>query len=145
MNLKEVITKIRTESLSNHERGALFEKIAKVFFQQDPRYKDRFSKVWQWNEWPDRDGQDTGIDLVAKERESGDLWAIQCKFYEPHHYLSKTDIDSFLAASGKKHFSYRLIVSTTDNWSENASKALIRQHIPCQRIGVAELAESPIE
>ena len=66
MNFKEAIAKIRKESLSNRERGDCFEKIAKTFFQQDPHFKDLFAKVWQWHEWPDRDGQDTDIDLVAQ-------------------------------------------------------------------------------
>ena len=156
MNFKEAIAKIRKESLSNRERGDCFEKIAKTFFQQDPHFKDLFAKVWQWHEWPDRDGQDTGIDLVAQERNTGNLWAIQCKFYEPFHYLQKDDIDSFLSdsgksfpdgsgKSGKKHFSHRLILSTTDKWSSNAEKAIIGQVIPCQRIGVDTLAESPVE
>ncbi len=156
MNFKEAIAKIRKESLSNRERGDCFEKIAKTFFQQDPHFKDLFAKVWQWHEWPDRDGQDTGIDLVAQERNTGNLWAIQCKFYEPFHYLQKDDIDSFLSdsgksfpdgsgKSGKKHFSHRLILSTTDKWSSHAEKAIIGQVIPCQRIGVDTLAESPVE
>ena len=156
MNFKEAIAKIRKESLSNRERGDCFEKIAKTFFQQDPHFKDLFVKVWQWHEWPDRDGQDTGIDLVAQERNTGNLWAIQCKFYEPFHYLQKDDIDSFLSdsgksfpdgssKSGKKHFSHRLILYTTDKWSSNAEKAIIGQVIPCQRIGVDTLAASPVE
>ena len=38
----------------------------------DPQYADLFSDVWLWSEWPDRWGPDTGIDLVARERASGD-------------------------------------------------------------------------
>ena len=40
-----------------------------------------------WDEWPGRDGQDTGIDLVAEERDGG-LCAIQCKFFDPHRRLA---------------------------------------------------------
>ncbi len=152
MNLQEATAQIREQSLSNRERGDCFERIAKTFFQQDPYYKDLFSKVWRWIEWPDRDGQDTGMDLVAQERGNGNLWAIQCKFYEPHHYLQKEDIDSFLSDSGKsfgkngkKHFSHRLILSTTDKWSSNAEKAIVGQVILCQRISVDTLAASPVE
>ena len=152
MNLQETAAGIRKTSLSNRERGDCFEKIAKTFFRQDPYYKDLFIQVWRWSEWPDRDGQDTGIDLVAQERGSDNLWAIQCKFYEPHYYLQKEDIDSFLSdsgksfgKSGKKHFSHRLIISTTDKWSSNAEKAIIGQVIPCRRISVDTLAASPVE
>ena len=49
-----------------------------------------------WTEWPERDGRlDAGIDLVALESDTGELWAIQAKFYDPSHALQKGDIDSF--------------------------------------------------
>ncbi|MGH3884789.1 MAG: hypothetical protein ACRDRC_15490, partial [Pseudonocardiaceae bacterium] len=45
-------------------------------------WSDRFSNVWLWSEWPGRHGRpDTGIELVAEERETAGLTAIQCKFY----------------------------------------------------------------
>ena len=52
----------------------------------DAVYGQLFDEVWRWLEWPDRGGKvDTGIDLVARERETGEYTAIQCKFYEPTH------------------------------------------------------------
>ena len=42
-----------------------------------------------------RRGPDHGIDLVARDRDTGAYTAIQCKFYEPTHTLAKADIDSF--------------------------------------------------
>lgn len=58
--------------------------------------------MWRWIDWPDRKGKaDTGIDLVARARYTGEITAIQCKFYEPTHTLAKADIDSFFTASGK--------------------------------------------
>ena len=92
-----------------------------------------------------RDRPDTGIDLVARERDTGAYTAIQCKFYEPTSTLSKGDIDSFFTASGKKPFTNRIIISTTDRWGKNAEAALEDQSIPVQRIGLAEIAESPID
>ncbi|TQF65314.1 N-6 DNA methylase [Rhodococcus spelaei] len=115
------------------------------YLRLDPLFADRFEQVWMWSQWPGRDGQpDTGIDLVALERETGGYCAIQCKFYEPDHYLQKPDIDSFLATSGKKPFTSRLIISTTDKWGPNANAALDGQTIPVQRIGLSYLADSPI-
>jgi predicted helicase len=38
--------------------------------------------------------------------------------------LQKADIDSFFTASGKKPFTHRIIISTTDRWSEHAEEAL---------------------
>ena len=88
---------------------------------------------------------DTGIDLVARERDTGEYTAIQCKFYEPTHTLSKGDIDSFFTASGKKPFTNRVIISTTDKWGKNAEDALDDQTTPVQRINMADIAESPID
>ena len=38
-----------------------------------------------WDEWPERDGSDTGIDLIGEERDGG-LCAIQCKFFDPYRW-----------------------------------------------------------
>ena len=44
----------------------------------------QYDQVCRWIDWPGRDGKaDTGIDLVARIRDSGEYTAIQCKFYEP--------------------------------------------------------------
>lgn len=117
-----------------------------AYFRTDPYYQDLFSDVWLWWEYPQRGNSgDIGVDLVAKERISGELWAIQCKFYHPEHTLSKSDVDSFLAASGKAEFSHRLLVSTTDRWSENLNKTLDNQKVPVHRLTVHDLANSPID
>jgi len=69
---------------------------------KDPYYANHFSNVWLWMEWPGRNNMpDTGIDLVAQERATGDFTAIQCKFLDPSRWLQKEDIDSFFTASGK--------------------------------------------
>jgi predicted helicase len=102
--------------------------------------------VCRWIDWPGRDGKgDTGIDLVARNRDTGEYTAIQCKFYEPTTTLAKGDIDSFFTASGKKPFTNRIIISTTDHWGKNAEEALENQTVQVQRIGLAEIADSPID
>ncbi|WP_024794334.1 DEAD/DEAH box helicase [Tomitella biformata] len=143
-SVHEVIEAFRTAP-SNSERGTKFEQLMVRYFQLDPTLGQQYDQVWRWMDWPGRDGKpDTGIDLVARERDTGAYTAIQCKFYEPTSTLSKGDIDSFFTASGKKPFSNRLIISTTDRWGSNAEAALADQVIPVQRIGLAEIAESPI-
>ncbi len=72
------------------------------------------------------DSRDTGIDLVAKTS-AGEYHAIQCKLYAEDYRLQKSDIDSFFTASGKKVLTHRIIVSTTNHWSEHAEDAL-RDH-----------------
>lgn len=147
--LRSILEQIREHSQSEREKGDRFEILMKAFFKTDPTWVDRFEDVWIWKEWPDLSRyqfsqQDTGIDLVAKERDGG--WcAIQCKCFDPHYNVQKSDIDSFFTLSGKKPFTARLIVSTTDKWSIHAEEALADQQIPTNRIGLADLADSRID
>lgn len=144
-SIHEVMKAFR-EAPSNSERGTKFEKLMVRYFDLDPLLSQQYDEVWRWIDWPGRKGKpDTGIDLVARERDSGEYTAIQCKFYEPTHQLRKEDIDSFFTASGKQPFTNRIIISTTDRWGPNAEDALEDQTIPVQRIGLAEIADSPID
>jgi predicted helicase len=142
----EVLDALRAHHVSNRERGTLFERLMAEYLRLDPLYANRFSEVWLWDDWPDNGGQgDTGVDLVARERDGGGYCAVQCKFYEPRHHLQKSDIDSFFTASGKAPFTSRIIVSTTDRWGRNAEQALTDQQTPVTRLGVADIATSPID
>lgn len=144
-SVHEVIEAFR-QAPSNSERGTKFEQLMVRYFELDPMLSQQYEQVWRWIDWPGRKGKpDTGIDLVARERDTGAMTAIQCKFYEPTHTLAKGDIDSFFTASGKTPFTNRVIISTTDRWGKNAEDALEGQSIPVQRIGLAEIAESPID
>ena len=151
--LESILSEFREAAQSNREMGDKFERLIANYLLTDPQYSDRLAEVWLWSEWPDRSGMDVGVDLVARERGTGDYWAIQCKFYDSDYALQKADIDSFFTASGKKFatnlgersFAHRVIISTTDKWSSNAEKALENQTIPVGRLWFKDLAESPID
>lgn len=144
--IHQILEELAEAATDHRDKGGKFERLMKAYFQADPLYVSRFSDVWLWNEWPDRKGKaDTGIDLVAQERDTGALVAIQCKFYAPSYTLQKGDIDSFFTASGKSPFASRLIVSTTDKWSKHAEDALEAQQIPCARLRVADLEDSAVD
>ncbi|WP_225724667.1 MULTISPECIES: DEAD/DEAH box helicase [unclassified Nocardia] len=144
-SVHEVIEVLR-QIPNNAERGIKFEELMVRYFQHDPLLTQQYDQVWRWKDWPGRGGKpDTGIDLVARERDSDEYTAIQCKFYDPAHQLAKEDIDSFFTASGKKPFTNRLIISTTDRWSKHAEDALEGQLIPVERLGLADIADSPID
>jgi predicted helicase len=143
--IHSLLADIRATALSEREKGDRFERLMQAYLRTDPLYAERFSAVWMWGEWPERDtGRDTGIDLVAEERDGDGYCAIQCKFYASDHRLEKADIDSFFTASGKAPFTSRLIISTTDRWGPNAEDALNNQRIPVARIGLSEIAQSPV-
>ncbi len=143
--LEDILDDYLFKSASTVERGTKFERLVKQFLVTDVQWAATFEHVWMWNEWPDHTGHDVGIDLVAQERDTQRLFAVQCKFYDPAHTLSKPDIDTFLSASGKHPFAGRLVVSTTDKWNKNAEDAIHNQQIPVQRIGLTDLLDSSID
>ncbi|WNB86450.1 DEAD/DEAH box helicase family protein [Cellulomonas sp. ATA003] len=144
--LEDILDKLYYSATDERDKGDKFERLMLQFFKTDLQWSERFADVWMWTDWPGRNGKpDTGIDLVAKDAMTGDIVAIQCKFYDPAHYLARADIDSFLAASGKQPFRQRLIVSTTDKWGKNAEDAVENQQIPVQRLRFMDLAESSID
>jgi predicted helicase len=86
--LNEVLTNIRAAAQTERDKGTAFERLVKEFLVKDALWAEKFSDVWMWSDWPERDGRgDAGIDLVALESETGELWAIQAKFYDPAHAL----------------------------------------------------------
>lgn len=151
--LESILAYYREAAQSSRDLGDSFERLVAKYLLTDPQYADRLSDVWLWSEWPDRWNVDVGIDLVARERSTGEYWAIQCKFFDPATYLQKVDIDSFFTASGKKfgtkdgqrQFSHRLIISTTDKWSKHAEEALADQVMPVSRLWFKDLANSPVD
>lgn len=151
--LNDVLRQLRELSSDQRGKGRLFERLIASFLTRDPQYSELIEHVWLWNEWPSHQGADMGIDIVAREKVTGDYWAIQCKFFDPDHTISKPDIDSFLSASGKqfntndgsRQFARRIVVSSTDKWNRNAEKAIEGQTIPVSRISLSNLAESPID
>ena len=134
------------------DQGTAFEHLMVAYFQTEPCYKELYQNVQPYGTWAaehlnelDLGGAtDAGIDLVATTF-TGEHHAIQCKNYAPDHTLQKKDIDSFFTASGKTHFSNRIIVSTTDKWSKNAEDALEGQHIPVSKITLSDLENSVID
>ena len=111
-NLIEALDRLRSEAENPFAQGRKFERLIKAALSRHPGiYGDRFQQVWLWDEWPDKDGGDIGIDLVAQERDGG-YCAIQCKFFAPTSPVPKKQIDSFLAASERRPFTARLIVNT---------------------------------
>ena len=145
---QQVLDHIRSIACSEPEKGRLFERLMKSYFLQDPIYKDRFSEVWLWSEWaqmlPDFDGSDTGIDLVAQEREGG-YCTIQCKCYAPGTRISKAHLDSFISASARDPFTARMVVDTGDEWGPNARKTLDRLKPACSVLRFGDLASRPFE
>jgi superfamily II DNA or RNA helicase len=110
-------------------RGRQFELLCRWYLQNAPEYRRRFTKVWLWKDWPEAWAADAGIDLVAEEHD-GSLWAIQAKAYGENYAIKKADVDSFLSESSRPHFSYRLLIATTDRIGSTARRTLDGQRVP---------------
>ena len=128
--------------------GAAFEDLCVAFLTHDPVQSLELREVRTFADWArerDLDQTDTGIDLVAELRDEPGFAAIQCKFRQTGKSVPKSEIDSFLAASGRPEFRRRILIDTTGRpWSKNAENTLRAQEIPVQRIGLHDLKASPI-
>ena len=151
--LTDILDTFRKTSHTEREKGNYFENLAKLYFQNEPRYKDLYINVWLWQEWRadwinaghNDPGTDTGIDLVAKTNGTDEYHAIQAKFYDSDSTIYKKQVDSFFTASGKKPFTHRLLILSTDKISHHVDTAIEGQHIPCQKITLSDLQESKID
>ncbi|MDE2974550.1 MAG: DEAD/DEAH box helicase family protein [Gemmatimonadota bacterium] len=156
---------IRSISETEAQKDRLFERLMQAYFREDPLYQERFSQVWLWKEWvphfneeearraarhpesgpPLRfDLTDTGVDLVAEERDGG--WCvIQCKCYAPGTRIAKGHLDSFVSASARDPFTSRVFVDTGDSWGPNALKTLRGLKPACIVLRFGDLASRPFD
>jgi len=152
-----VLNKYRKEAYSERDKGTKFERLMQAYLKTDPKYADRFKKVWMWSDFPskgDLGGTETGIDLIALTV-SGEYWAIQCKCFQEETVIDKPAVDSFLATSGRKFtdketlktakFSHRLWISTSNNWGINAEEAIQNQEPPVSRINLCDLESAAVD
>ena len=133
------------------DAGTRFETLIKDWLTQDQSYCDLFSKVETFEEWAsshpelEQSGKDIGIDLVATLEDDPDAFAaIQCKFYDKDAVVPKSGVDSFIAASNRDYFKQRYIITTNENWSENALTEMQNVTPPIQLVRRSMLASSRI-
>jgi predicted helicase len=147
-SLAQLLDTYRHAAVTEREKGTYFEELVVCYLRNEASYRDLYSQVWTYAEWAKSQGldaRDTGIDLVAQTAGTGEFHAIQCKLYDPSYKLQKKDIDSFFTASGKKPFAHRVIVCTTNHWSEHAEDALLGQQPPVSKIDLHDLENSQID
>ncbi|MFW7418829.1 DEAD/DEAH box helicase [Vagococcus fluvialis] len=147
MTFDELIQIARKESNEiQRDKGTTFEKIVKIYLKNEPVYKNLYSDVWLLHEVPEEYNipkKDTGVDLVARNVATGELTAIQAKFYDSKIY--KRHIDSFLAELGKNYYTDGMIVYSLDSLSVNADEAINELSKPVSQIGLSDLRNSKID
>lgn len=136
----ELVNQIDKNITNQRDRGTAFEKLAIAYLKNEPAYKNKYSDVWMLNEVPEKYGiskQDTGVDIVAKDRVTGNLTAIQAKYYKGK--VGKDKINSFIAESSKDYYTDGIIISSTDDWNRNAKKATEGLSKEISIIGLSQL------
>jgi len=150
--LQRLLAAIRSNARHETEKGRLFERLVTDYLSHEPRFRDLYVQVQPYADFVAEQGtalgltpKDKGIDLIATTH-GGELHAVQCKCYAPDHVIAKPDIDSFMAASGHRSFSSRLLVDTTRKpLGSNAEQMLLHQSIPVTRIDLDALEASAID
>lgn len=148
-SLSNVLDQMRMRSQSEFEKGEYFEKLVKVFLENDTLQGQTYDKVWLFKDWAQERGSpsnDTGIDLVARHADGSGFCAIQCKFYASDSSISKKHIDSFVSAASTKDFVSIVIVDTTlRDFSSNLKAMLDNLDKDWHRIALADLEKSRID
>lgn len=151
----KILNKFRSESFSERDKGFRFERLMQAYLKTTSVYDGLFENVWLWMEFPYHDqfgGKDIGIDIVTKTFD-GDYWAVQCKCYTEDKYITKSDVDTFLATSGKsfdvdgetKKFVQRLWISTTNKWNNTAELTIKNQTPPVARLNLIDLESDDVD
>ncbi len=148
--LQKALSTIREQASNTTELGNAFERLAKVFLENDATQTQQYSKIWHYEDWAkEHEGystKDIGIDLVAKLRDEEGYCAIQCKFYESEHPISKADLDSFISASSTNDFTRLMLIDTsTQPIGSNAQSVFDNINQDYIRIQLSELEDSRID
>ena len=155
MSIYDILAKFRQETVTERQKGDVFEKLMQRWLLSDPSYSNLFTKVWMWKDSPCTESlgkQDLGIDLVALD-DNGGYWAIQCKCYDDKTVIQKAAVDSFLANSSRQFnidnqtysFAGRLWISTTNKFGKNAEQSLENQNPPVNKVSLNTLNDSQVD
>lgn len=135
---------LQTLPEDNYGKGKYFERAIKWWLKSDAEWASAAKSVWLWDEWPDKWGMDRGIDLVFENHE-GKLFAVQVKLRKLDSQLPKSEIDSFLSESSRSIFAGRILVTTTEKFSEGARQAITAQEKPVMVIDYRRLSFSELD
>ena len=128
-NFYKTLNLIKERSKNTVEQGIAFEKLSKVYFENDDIQKQEYSKIWHYKDWARENPQfskiDIGIDLVAELRNEKGFAAIQCKFFKYDHQINKDDLDSFVSASSNDFFKRLILIDTSDQDIGANAKSMI--------------------
>lgn len=149
-SLEEALQIIRDKASNTTEQGNAFERLVKVFLENDPTQTQQYSKVWHYTDWaqdhPEYPSTDTGIDIIAEMKDDEGYCAIQCKFYQSGSAIKREGINAFLAAATSYDFTRLVLIDTTNQpIGERARKTLENLGERFTRLSLDEIDKSPID
>ena len=69
-NLDAALERTRSTAPSTTVQGRRFERMFRAALLNHPgEFRDKFTRMWLWDNWPGRDGPENGVDLVAEGRD----------------------------------------------------------------------------
>lgn len=149
-NFNKALDKIRAKSSNTVEQGTAFEKLSKIYFENDDIQKQEFNRIWHYKDWakenPSFSQTDIGIDLIGELKDDKGLAAIQCKFFKSEHQITKEDLDSFVSASSNAIFTRLILIDTSnEDLGSNAKSMIDNLNKTYQRIQKFDLENSRID
>ena len=99
------------------------------FFKKDTMYKDYFSNVWWFKDWPKRNRRDTGIDIIGQISDTGEYVGIQCKCYDDQTPLDYAGVSKFLTACKSYGISKYIYVCTSDTITSESERTINENEI----------------
>jgi len=140
-----VLATLRDLSTDQLDKGKRFERLVAATLRVAPLWATRFKNVWLWEDWPGAGGEiDTGIDLVAEDRVTGALTAIQAKFYDDKASLTLDHVGSFFGLLGQDRFADGMIVTTAPP-TKNLQNTVGNHAKPVTVVGAGDLAGSGVD
>ncbi|MDA7432316.1 DEAD/DEAH box helicase family protein [Synechococcus sp. AH-601-N23] len=112
----------------SNKRGEVFEReFIPWFLREDSTWKNKVAELWLWENYPDDQDKDCGIDLVIED-ELGDHYAVQSKCYALDSTLYWENITTFIGASSNPRYKGRILITSGRCLSENARKEIEKQN-----------------
>ena len=149
-NFNQALNIIRKKSSNTVEQGFAFEKLSKIYFENDDIQTQEYKKIWHYKDWakenPSFSKIDIGIDLIGELKNEKGLAAIQCKFFKSEYQITKDDLDSFVSASSNIIFTRLILIDTSNqDLSANAKSMIYNLDKTYQRIQKYDLENTRID
>lgn len=151
----QLIDKVRKSSNTIRDKGTLFEYMAQVYLKTVGR--EKFSHVWMLKDVPDSiyvsykhkyyhiSHVDRGVDLVAQIADTGELVAVQAKFYNQNDVISKPAIDSFVAELGQNCYDQGIWFTSQHRANGNARAMMSHTSKQISTVGLDRLEHANID